>query len=521
MCKNELCYGFLLLLLLLTSRIVTAAGVPRGPAPIVPYYIPLEVLQAPDYIPLDVSQAPVYQAPEQIDPLLSPQLKDPKALIHNLFRLIDLMHETDGMDYPIQAKVLPPMSKIIPIGDIHGDATALRNDIMRLRAEGNFKPNSIILSDDSYLVFIGDYVDRGIDGVEVWNILAALKKANPEPGKIILLRGNHEQIGAPEKMNDYWGFKADIDSQIPNNQRQTIYETLANLYEHLPVASLLGIHNPQTNKIEYLIYCHGSLDANAKVAIKYLLKLSTESPTHEFISLNASDTRCFTWNDLRSTGEDQREGRAGCWSYSHDWINNELIKMGRRSPYIIKAMIRGHQHTPGGILKLTSVDNPVWQPLVDGQQEAIEQGDVFMFMSCPGGQWFNNLLEEAYGVIQFDANNQMWSLTPHIVQWSAQRLDEFKQNMKNTLLTRLHELWVNQKLTAIDLYFPSARSDYGTYAEFLFAPFYVGGVTQDEIDAFQLNELYRAFEVDQQAQQAKQAQRAQLAQQAQQAQQTP
>ena len=49
---------------------------------------------------------------------------------------------------------------------------------------------STISNKVTYMVFLGDYVDRGFYGTEVLYTIMMLKIANPE--KVILLRGNHE-----------------------------------------------------------------------------------------------------------------------------------------------------------------------------------------------------------------------------------------------------------------------------------------------------------------------------------------
>lgn len=69
------------------------------------------------------------------------------------------------------------------IGDIHGNFDSL------MHFEEVLWPLSPTLS-PSKLLFLGDYVDRGSNGLEVVAYLFAYKVHNPK--KVFLLRGNHE-----------------------------------------------------------------------------------------------------------------------------------------------------------------------------------------------------------------------------------------------------------------------------------------------------------------------------------------
>ena len=67
--------------------------------------------------------------------------------------------------------------KIVHIGDIHGCYTALME---------YFKNG---LNDNYMYIFIGDYIDRGIENVEVVKFLIEISK---KPN-VLLLEGNHER----------------------------------------------------------------------------------------------------------------------------------------------------------------------------------------------------------------------------------------------------------------------------------------------------------------------------------------
>ena len=73
------------------------------------------------------------------------------------------------------------MSKIFAIGDIHGSFDQLQRLMGKIQID---------YATDT-LVFIGDYIDRGPDSVEVVDFLIDLKKRVPE---IIFLKGNHEDM---------------------------------------------------------------------------------------------------------------------------------------------------------------------------------------------------------------------------------------------------------------------------------------------------------------------------------------
>lgn len=63
------------------------------------------------------------------------------------------------------------------VGDIHGDLQSF-NDILNRRKKGG----------NNYTIFLGDYADRGENGMEIIEKLAEMKHDND----VVLLKGNHE-----------------------------------------------------------------------------------------------------------------------------------------------------------------------------------------------------------------------------------------------------------------------------------------------------------------------------------------
>ncbi|MBS7624295.1 serine/threonine protein phosphatase [Candidatus Bathyarchaeota archaeon] len=79
---------------------------------------------------------------------------------------------------------IPPAGEAIIIGDIHGDLASLKH----ILSEAGFI--EVASKRNIYMVFLGDYGDRGVYSPEVYYVILTLKKAFPE--KVILLQGNHE-----------------------------------------------------------------------------------------------------------------------------------------------------------------------------------------------------------------------------------------------------------------------------------------------------------------------------------------
>ncbi len=142
--------------------------------------------------------------------------------------------------------------KIFVIGDIHGCADELR---LLLR--------SLPIEDDSLIVFLGDYVDRGPQSREVLEIVLKLK----EKYNVVPLMGNHEQMflkfledpsGSDGGMFIFNGGSATLASYADDFGEYEVPETHAKLLTAMPlyhetsdyIFVHAGLPNIPTNKID-------------------------------------------------------------------------------------------------------------------------------------------------------------------------------------------------------------------------------------------------------------------------------
>lgn len=125
---------------------------------------------------------------------------------------------------------VPPGSEVILHGDLHGDILSLVRGIKELNERG-YLDGFKIVKPDTYMVFLGDYTDRGMYGVEVIYTILRLKLANPE--RVWLVRGNHEDL----KVITKYGF---VHEGVYKYGNAFDYRRIARLYDFLPVVLYLG-----------------------------------------------------------------------------------------------------------------------------------------------------------------------------------------------------------------------------------------------------------------------------------------
>ena len=123
---------------------------------------------------------------------------------------------------------------IVVVGDLHGNI----DDLLRIFTRCGYPP-------ETKYVFLGDYVDRGQNSLEVFLLLVALKVRHPN--SLYMLRGNHES----ESMTSVYGFRAEVRRRL-NKQ---IFGNFVRVFKYLPIAAV----------IDDRVFCvHGGISKDLK-----------------------------------------------------------------------------------------------------------------------------------------------------------------------------------------------------------------------------------------------------------------
>ena len=109
------------------------------------------------------------------------------------------------------------MDDMLIVGDVHGFPEVVYW-VEKLWSETGAR----------YLVFLGDYVDRGPDGPGVLERVGSLLLS--EPNRVVTLRGNHEDV----YMNKRYGFY----DQALEAGGEKLLEQVSRLYDKLPYAAV-------------------------------------------------------------------------------------------------------------------------------------------------------------------------------------------------------------------------------------------------------------------------------------------
>ncbi|MEE3373125.1 MAG: metallophosphoesterase family protein [Planctomycetota bacterium] len=148
-------------------------------------------------------------------------------------------------------------------GDFHGDVRSFVGMLQWLNANGRMD-GFRLKNRRCYLVFLGDYTDRGAYGVEVLYTLFRLAVENP--GRVLMARGNHEDF----LLTANYGFLHELRTKYGPATNPL---RICRMFDFLPVVIYLGVGK------HYLQCNHGGMEPgydphnllNAKGAERYEL----------------------------------------------------------------------------------------------------------------------------------------------------------------------------------------------------------------------------------------------------------
>jgi len=257
---------------------------------------------------------------------------------------------------------LPPRGNAIVVGDLHGDLKSLEH----ILNESQFMEKALN-EEETYIVFLGDYGDRGIRSPDVYHVILSLKILFPE--KVILLQGNHE---GP---SDLLAYPHDLPYHLRmrfGKKWSDVYTELSNLFRKFYTAVIVN---------HECIMLHGGVPSKARniedVAYAYE-KHPSESHLEEILWSDPAEDIKGTLFSPRGAGK----------LFGEDVTSAFLNMLGARF------LIRGHE------------------PVMDGYA-IVHGGKILTLFSRKGSPYHN--LHGAY--LMYDLSrkfNSAWQLLPYI-----------------------------------------------------------------------------------------------------------
>jgi len=208
---------------------------------------------------------------------------------------------------------LPPEGIAIIVGDLHGDLESLVSILKESRFIKRVNKEKI------FIVFLGDYGDRGENSIEVYYIILTLKSVYRE--NVILLRGNHEgpkDLGVSPHDLPYFLRKR------YGEKWERIYVNLRELFDFLPYSIIV--------KDKYLML-HGGLPED----ISSIHDLSYAYQNHPV----KKDLEEILWNDPAEIEGSYPSPRGAGKIFGKDITMKILNKLN------VKTLIRSHQPCDG------------------------------------------------------------------------------------------------------------------------------------------------------------------------------
>jgi hypothetical protein len=292
------------------------------------------------------------------------------------------------------ALILPPplsteSSLYCLTGDIHGSSEALvKNYNAQIHAK--LVSRQGVLSNDVSWIQTGDIADRGPNGIECWMLILLSMIQNPE--KVIIIRGNHEEIETAYNYgffgNNLTGAQGEIDEKYPQ-QSQEIKDLFSELFELLPDVVFFG--NPDKR----IMAVHGALPLNAqehKPFIPNNLKQALIDNKEGFIEI--PDDFGWRWSQFDCENKVVFNKERGCgYKFGYDLVKPVLQEAG------IVALFSGHVHYKTG--PVAGIGDTKIATKVKHYLPAVGQAPEFHILTSSGcSQGFHLGMPNGFALVQ-------------------------------------------------------------------------------------------------------------------------
>lgn len=206
---------------------------------------------------------------------------------------------------------LEPSGEALIVGDLHGDIESL----IDIFEKSNFL-QKLNEASDAYLLFLGDYGDRGVYSAEVYYTVLKLKLLFPK--QVVLMRGNHE--GPNDLMADPHDLPAQFQARFGENWSEA-YTNVRMIFAHMYNAILVG---------ERYLLVHGGLPLEAST-IEDLAYAHAKHPNQRFLEE-------ILWSDPTDMVEETWASPRGAGKLFGEKVTNTVLRRLN-----VKVLIRGHE----------------------------------------------------------------------------------------------------------------------------------------------------------------------------------
>lgn len=282
-----------------------------------------------------------------------------------VFRKIEDTFEVMRTEHKEKTKEVKHSGVVFFVGDLHGDLDTLKKILEKIDVSSMEK-------DETSLVFLGDYIDRGPKQLEC--LLTLLETWSLYPKNVILLRGNHEPLS---NVSPYpHDFPEELIIRFGYEEGNKIYLKSRELFEILPMSAIIN---------KEIIALHGGLPTTTYMKAESLLEYLNGRGREDSLSVAVE----LLWNDPM---EDplvrlpSPRGAGYLWGIPvTEWV---------RERFGIKLVIRGHEPSEmgykfnhgGAVLTLFSRLGPPY----------FNRAAAYLALDLSSSHWAESLLSSIY-----------------------------------------------------------------------------------------------------------------------------